>query len=91
MLLGPDGGSFYSLGCLWGMLTLFLLMVHRGKRRIFVPKGEGIGGTCQGGHTGTSSQRGRKGGTCQWFIGGHEGVSFQKEKEMGGTCQLEAV
>ena len=91
MLLGPDGGSFYSLGCLWGMSTLFCLWSIGGNEGFSSQKGEGIGGTCQGGHTGASSQKGRKDGTCQWFIGGHEGVSFLKGKEMGGTCQMEAV
>ena len=74
-------GAPFIVSSAFGNVDPFLLMVYRGKRRIFVPKREGIGGTCQGGHTGASSQKGRKGGTCQWFIGGHEGVSFQKEKE----------
>ena len=40
MLDLADEGSFYSLGCPWGNVDLFLLMVYRGKRRIFVPKEE---------------------------------------------------
>ena len=60
MLLWPDGGSFYSLGCLWGMSTLFCLGFIGGNEGFSSQKGEGIGGTCQGGHTGNSSQRGKK-------------------------------
>ena len=55
-------------------------MVYRGKRRIFVPKGGGIGGTCQGGHTGVSFQKEKESGTCQWFIGEHKEFHSKKRR-----------